>query len=220
MEVLEDRRLLTGTSATLQPIANVTVPSLQGTTIPLLAASGATDPQTYTVTSSNPECRRIDRPGTILDSSASRTPTPPMPRITSPAHSLTSCSQNLTPNTVSEISNLTNNGYFVNSGKYFNRVYAGFVVQGGSPTPDGSEPNPPVTFGNELVQQLAFTGTYQLAMANEGQPNTDTTQFFTTLAPNNSLLSYSYTLFGQLLTGESTINQMLNIPLVYNSTSR
>src|ERR1700679_4043055 len=53
LEVLEDRRLLT--SATLQPIANVTVPSQQGTTIPLLAASGATDPQTYTVTSSNPD---------------------------------------------------------------------------------------------------------------------------------------------------------------------
>ncbi len=55
-------------------------------------------------------------------------------------------------------------------------------------------------------------------MANEGQPDTDTTQFFTTLAPNNSLLSYNYTLFGQLLTGVSTINQMLSIPLMYNST--
>ena len=57
----------TGTSATLQPIANVTVPSQQGTTIPLLAASGATDPQTYTVTSSNPNIAASDRPGTILD---------------------------------------------------------------------------------------------------------------------------------------------------------
>src|SRR5580698_4236472 len=53
LEALEDRRLLT--SATLQPIANATVPSQQGATIPLLADAGATDPQTYTVTSSNPD---------------------------------------------------------------------------------------------------------------------------------------------------------------------
>ena len=39
--------------------------------------------------------------------------------------------QGLTPNTVSEISNLTNNGYYVNSGNFFNRILSGFVVQGG-----------------------------------------------------------------------------------------
>ena len=94
----------------------------------------------------------------------------------------------LTPNTVTQISNLTNNGYFVNVGKYFNRVYAGFVVQGGSPTPDGSEPNPPVSFGTEILQQLAFTGTYQLAMAHSSAPNSNTSQFFTTLAPDNGVL--------------------------------
>jgi cyclophilin family peptidyl-prolyl cis-trans isomerase len=217
LEVLEDRRLMTGTSATLQPIASVTVPSQQGTTIPLLAASGATDPQTYTVTSSNPNVSASIAQGPFWTLGVS---------YTDPANSANDFTgtltyqlfSNLTPNTVSEISNLTNNGYYVNSGKYFNRIFAGFVVQGGSPTPDGSEPNPPVTFGNEIAQQLAFTGTDQLAMANEGQPNTDTTQFFTTLAPNNSLLSYNYTLFGQLLTGVSTINQMLNIPLMFNST--
>ena len=217
LEVLEDRRLMTGTSATLQPIASVTVPSQQGTTIPLLAASGATDPQTYTVTSSNPNVAASIAQGPFWTLGVAYTdPTNSANDFTGTlTYQLFS---NLTPNTVSEISNLTNNGYYVNSGKYFNRIYAGFVVQGGSPTPDGSEPNPPVTFGNEISQQLAFTGTYQLAMANEGQPNTDTTQFFTTLAPNNSLLSYNYTLFGQLLTGQSTINQMLNIPLIYNST--
>ena len=42
------------TSATLQPIANVTVPSQQGTTFPCSPPAAPTDPQTYTVTSSNP----------------------------------------------------------------------------------------------------------------------------------------------------------------------
>ena len=217
LEVLEDRQLMTGPTATLQPIASVTVPSQQGTTIPLLAASGATDPQTYTVTSSNPNVAASIAQGPFWTLGVSYTD--PNNSANDFTGSLTyQLFSNLTPNTVSEISNLTNNGYFVNSGKFFNRIFAGFVIQGGSPTPDGSEPNPPVTFGNEIAQQLAFTGTDQLAMANEGQPNTDTTQFFTTLAPNNSLLSYNFTLFGQLLTGESTINQMLNIPLMFNQT--
>ena len=51
MEVLEDRRLL----ASLQPISNLTVPSLQGYAQPLAGADGFTDPQTFTVTSSNPD---------------------------------------------------------------------------------------------------------------------------------------------------------------------
>jgi cyclophilin family peptidyl-prolyl cis-trans isomerase len=226
LEVLEDRRLLTGTTATLQPIASVTVPSQQGTTIPLLAASGATDAQTYTVTSSNPNVVASIAQGPFWNVGVSYTD--PTNAANDFSGTLTyQLFSNLTPNTVSEISNLTNNGYFVNTGKFFNRVNAGFVVQGGSPTPNGSEPNPPVTFGNEDVQELAFTGTDQLAMANSGSAGTDTSQFFTTLAPNNSLLSYGsatanppspgFTLFGQLLTGQSVINNMLGIPLQENT---
>ena len=44
-------------------------------------------------------------------------------------------------------------------------------------------------------------------MANAGGTDTNTSQFFTTLAPNDAVLGYGYTLFGQLLTGVSTINQ-------------
>ena len=52
LEALEGRQLLT---ASLQSIAPITVPALQGYTVPLLAASGDTDPQTFTVSSSNPD---------------------------------------------------------------------------------------------------------------------------------------------------------------------
>jgi cyclophilin family peptidyl-prolyl cis-trans isomerase len=124
--------------------------------------------------------------------------------------------QNLTPNTVSEISTLTTTGQFASTYDYFNRVFAGFVIQGGSQTPSGSEPNPPAPFANEDLQQLAFTGTYQLAMANAGGTDSNSSQFFTTLGPNDAVLNYNYTLFGQLLTGTSTINEMLNIPLSNN----
>jgi cyclophilin family peptidyl-prolyl cis-trans isomerase len=214
VEVLEDRRLLT--SATLQPLANLSVPSLQGTTVPLLAANGATDAQTYSVTSNNPDIAASVATGPFWSLGVKYTDSSD-PSTNFTGTLVYQLFQGLTPNTVSEISNLTNDGYYVNTGYYFNRIYPGFVVQGGSPTPTGEETNPPVTFSNENVQQLAFTGTYQLAMANSGGTDTDSTQFFTTLVPNDSVLGYSYTLFGQLLSGDNTITQMTQIPLMKNT---
>src|SRR6516165_2318491 len=52
LEALEERQLL---AASLQTTPAMTVPALQGDTVPLLAKSGATDPQTFTVSSSNPD---------------------------------------------------------------------------------------------------------------------------------------------------------------------
>ena len=52
LEALEDRQLLT---ASLQPITNLSVPAQQGAVLPLLALSTTTDPQTFTVTSSQPD---------------------------------------------------------------------------------------------------------------------------------------------------------------------
>jgi cyclophilin family peptidyl-prolyl cis-trans isomerase len=213
VEGLEDRRLLT--SATLQPLANLTVPAQQGYTLPLLANTGATDVQTYTVTSSNPAVAASIATGPFWNVGVSYTDP------TNAANDFTGnltfqLFQGLTPNTVSEISNLTNNGYYVNSGKFFSRIIAGFVVQGGAPNADGSEPNPPVTFANENVQQLAFTGIYQLAMANAGGTDSNTTQFFITLANQNASLGYGFTIFGQLLTGVDTVNQMAAVPVNVN----
>jgi cyclophilin family peptidyl-prolyl cis-trans isomerase len=131
--------------------------------------------------------------------------------------------QNLTPNTVSQISNLTTSGDFVNTFKYFSRVVSGFpdathyVVQGGSPTLNGAEPNPPTSFANENLQQLAFTGTDQLAMANSGGTNSNTTQFFITTGSPNAELGYNYTIFGQLLTGLNTLTQMTRVPVMANT---
>ena len=81
LEVLEDRQLL---AATLQAISNLTVPAQQGLTLPLLAATGQTTPQTFTVTSSNP-----DIAASIISGHsgpwASPTPTLSPPRTASPA---------------------------------------------------------------------------------------------------------------------------------------
>jgi cyclophilin family peptidyl-prolyl cis-trans isomerase len=214
VEGLEDRQLLT--SASLQPLPSLTVPAQQGYTLPLLANAGTTDAQTYTVTSSNPNISASVATGPFWNVGVSYTDP------TNAANDFTGnltfqLFQGLTPNTVSEISNLTNNGYYVNSGKFFSRIVSGFVVQGGSPTLNGLEPNPPVTFANENVQQLAFTGVDQLAMANSGGTDSNTSQFFITLANQNSGLGYGFTIFGQLLTGVDTLNQMAALPVMTNT---
>ena len=97
-------------------------------------------------------------------------------------------STTLTPNTVSMIQQFTNDGYYTSTGKYITRVATGFpgatnyVVQGGAATVNGtgSSGQPKTPFANENVQQLAFTGSDQLAMANSGGTNSNDTQFFIT----------------------------------------
>jgi len=42
-------------TASLQPIANISVPALQGYTVPLLASPSASVPQLYVAASSNPD---------------------------------------------------------------------------------------------------------------------------------------------------------------------
>ena len=126
---------------------------------------------------------------------------------------------NQTPNTVTRISNFTTDDYYVNTGKYFPRIVTNFdgtgntVVQGGSnsaTSTDSSGGVPP--FANENLQQLAFTGSDQLAMANTGGTDSNDTQFFITTGEINSGLGYGYTIFGQLLTGTSTLGQMASVP--------
>jgi cyclophilin family peptidyl-prolyl cis-trans isomerase len=229
VESLEERQLMT---ASLAPISNLTVPTQQGYTLPL-NGSGTTDAQTFTVTSSNPDIPvnivsgpfwtvNVDYPGTS-------SPNPPSNPFTG---SLTfqlfnsAGSTTLTPNTVSHIEQFTNDGYYTNTGKYITRVATGFpgatdyVVQGGAPNPDGSgnsgQPNTP--FANENVQQLAFSGTDQLAMANSGGTNSNDTQFFITTGSPNNELGYNYSIFGQLVSGQTTLTQLTQIPTKTNSS--
>jgi cyclophilin family peptidyl-prolyl cis-trans isomerase len=218
-ELLEDRQLLT---ASLQPIANISVPALQGYTVPLLSSSTGTDPQTFVVTSSNPDIAVTSAQGEFWTIDVSYTdPTTPANSFTG---SLTfQMFQSLTPKTVSEITTLIDDGYFVDTGKYFNRVASGFpnptgyVVQGGSPTLTGQDPDPPVTYGNEDVQQLAFTGSDQLAMGYTGAPGVDSSQFFITTGSPNAQLGYNYTIFGQLVSGQTTLAEITQIPVTANS---
>jgi cyclophilin family peptidyl-prolyl cis-trans isomerase len=228
-EILEDRRLL----ASLAGIANLKVPAQQGY-VQVLDGSGTTDAQTFTITRTS--------------GSADITASIPQGKFwtiniqyTDPNNSANNFSgplvfqlfDNLTPNTASEIETFTTNGYY--NGKNFARIATGFpsssdyILQAGAPNADGtgSSGQPGTPFLNENLQQLAFTGTYQLAMANAGVNtnlsnytqgvNTNDSQFFITTGSPNSVLSYGYTIFGQMLTGQSTVTKMTQVPLVNSS---
>ncbi|HKI20425.1 MAG TPA: peptidylprolyl isomerase [Isosphaeraceae bacterium] len=217
LDVLENRQLLT---ASLQAIPAVTVPALQGYTVPLLANSGTA--QNFTVTSSNRDVSASVAQGPFWTLGVSYTDS------TAPSQSFTGSLtfqlfQTLTPNTVKMITQFTNDGFYVNSGYYFPRIVSNFdsptttVIQGGSTSSDGAgsggQPNTP--FANENVQQLALTGVDQLALANAGGTDTNNTQFFINTGPADAL-GYNYTVFGQLVSGQSTLARMAQIPVQAN----
>ena len=166
VEVLEGRQLLT---ASLAPIANVTVPALLGYQL-ALDGSGTTDDQTFTATSSNPDIKVSVAQGpfwTITGiSPGSSTPGD----VTFNNEPMTfQLFNDLTPNTVDRITTCTNTTRLLlrfNSatGKFIPRITS--VASSGSHPPGRLDQRdqsllqssgvPPIA--TEIVQQLAFTG--------------------------------------------------------------
>ncbi len=238
LELLEGRALL----ATLAQVPNVNVPQYMGYQMPLEGGSG--NAQTYTVTSSNPKVAASVAQGQFWTINVSHTSS----GAGDPSFngSLTfQLFEDLTPLTTSRIETLINQGFYTD--KNFHRIadmFPGtddYIVQGGSPDGKGSgEVNQPgFPFADEFVQQLAFTGqgfnndpnsiysvAGQLAMANAGD-DTNSSQFFATTG-SPRFLDYQHTIFGQLVSGQQTLEQMTKValngttpvnPIVITSTS-
>ena len=104
--------------------------------------------------------------------------------------------QDLTPNTVEQIMNLVNDGFYNNL--TFHRVISGFMIQGGDPNGDGTG-GPGYNFDDEFNAALQFTSPGMLAMANSG-PDTNGSQFFVTVEPYRAG-DFRYTIFGLLTSG-------------------
>ena len=144
----------------------------------------------------------------------------------------------LTPQTVARITTLTNDGYFTSgfpsqsppdaAGQYIPRITSvassGFsVVQGGSSSPTSTASSSGISpIATEPVQQLAFTGQYQIAMANTGQPDSTDAQFFITtgvLSPSvQKAFDFNYTIFGQLVSGQQTLTDLSKVAVQTNSS--
>ncbi len=234
VEVLEGRQLLT---ASLAAIANVTVPAQLGYQQPL-DGSGDTDPgQTYTATSSNPDIKVSVAQGQFWTVTVSHKPANTSD-VTITNESMTfQLFGDLTPQTVARITTLTNDGYYTNGfptqtppvlpGQYIPRITSvassGFsAIQGGSSSPTSTSSSSGITpIATEPVQQLAFTGQNQLAMANTGQPNSTDAQFFITngvpSASTQQAFDFNYTIFGQLVSGQQTVTDLSNVAVQENS---
>jgi peptidyl-prolyl cis-trans isomerase A (cyclophilin A) len=83
-------------------------------------------------------------------------------------------------------------------GLIFHRVIPRFMIQGGDPTGTGkySAEGPGFPFGNEISPDLKFDRPGRLALANEGRPKTNGSQFFITEVPDPKL-NGGFTIFGQ-----------------------
>lgn len=103
------------------------------------------------------------------------------------------------PRTVNNFIGLSEKGYY--DGVLFHRVIDKFMIQGGDPTGTGrgGESLYGGPFEDEVVDSLKFNAAGVLAMANRG-PNTNTSQFFITLAPT-PWLNGRHTIFGRVVNG-------------------
>lgn len=87
-------------------------------------------------------------------------------------------------------------------GVIFHRVIDGFMIQGGDPTGTGRG-GPGYEFPDEIDPKQEFDKKGQVAMANRG-PDTNGSQFFITLGAVG--LPKSYTIFGQVVAGQSVVD--------------
>lgn len=89
-------------------------------------------------------------------------------------------------------------------GLTFHRVEAGFVIQGGDPSGDGSG-GPGYTIPDETSALRHGEGA--LAMAKTSEPNSAGSQFYITLAPQPTL-DGDYTVFGNVSAGMDIVKKI------------
>jgi peptidyl-prolyl cis-trans isomerase B (cyclophilin B) len=112
------------------------------------------------------------------------------------------------PQTVNNFVFLANKGYF-NCGSFF-RVIPGFVLQTGNPAQTNSGNEPGYTIPDELPPKASNPAEQyplgSLVMANTGSPNTGGSQFFVVSGTQGESLPNTYSLFGQVTTGQSVVD--------------
>jgi cyclophilin family peptidyl-prolyl cis-trans isomerase len=95
----------------------------------------------------------------------------------------------------------------------FFRIIADFMVQTGDPTGTGLG-IPGYFIKSEPVTMKYTVGT--VAMANQGQPNTNGSQFFIVTGPKGLKLPPSFTIFGRVSSGMNVVEKIAHTPVTTN----
>jgi len=120
------------------------------------------------------------------------------------------------PNTVNNFISLANSGYY--EGKVFHRAAPNFMIQGGSPTGDGTS----VGFPYSIKGEFANNGFTQndlkhtpgvLSMARTGVKDSASCQFFIMNAVYPSL-DNDYAAFGKVTSGMDVVDRIARLPAV------
>jgi cyclophilin family peptidyl-prolyl cis-trans isomerase len=104
------------------------------------------------------------------------------------------------------------------NGVTFHRVIPGFMLQTGDPTGTGAY-DAGFTIPDEFNPALKFDRPGRLGMANIGQKNTGSCQFFITEVPTPHL-NNMHTIFGQVVEGQDLVPKIANVPRDQNDRPR
>ena len=104
------------------------------------------------------------------------------------------------------------------NGVTFHRVIPGFMLQTGDPTGTGAY-DAGFTVPDEYTPSLRYDRPGRLGVANIGQPNTGSCQFFITEVPTPHL-NNMHTIFGQVVEGQDLVPKIANVPRDQNDKPR
>jgi cyclophilin family peptidyl-prolyl cis-trans isomerase len=115
----------------------------------------------------------------------------------------------LAPNHVENFLRLARGGFY--EGSLFHRVIPGFMMQGGAPKDSSRELPKPLVAEFSSVKHVFGT----VSMARTSDPNSATSQFFICFrgAPH---LDGSYTVFGQVISGEEVVKEVERVKSDHN----
>lgn len=117
------------------------------------------------------------------------------------------------PQTVSNFAKLVNEGFYNRYNMKFHRVVPGFVIQTGDPTGTGAGGSKQ-TVPLESKNKLSHNAKGIVAMARGADPNSATSQFYITLAPQTSL-DGKYTIFGRVISGLDVLDKIEKDDMLY-----
>lgn len=129
------------------------------------------------------------------------------------------------PITTANFINLTQQGKYDNT--IFHRVMAGFMIQGGDPKGTGiGDPSIPTIHDEYTTTNHNDNGT--IAMANTGQPNSGSSQFFINVADNGNnpidqkgtKFDSAYPSFGKVVSGMDVVMAISKVPVDNNNNNK